>query len=1728
MKSEPSKEQSIGSIGIARALAAIDSVVANASDRYRLVLEAASIPHWFDRAILLRLLDAQPLQDFGDVFEQVVKSPFCELFSSRNGFNVKKQFRAALRYRLRTQNPDHFRRLTSLAIDAFSNDDPIHEVERAYHILWGYPSNVHATLTALIDSQRNQDKVLLQIAIAFRDCATDDATIPSTIAAWAFWVQATTQSMYLSNPECLDLALRGLELAKLGGDPTAISSLSRLAAELYILMGKTAEARPYLEASVSVKTSIGDEAVKSNLLFLSASTEEFESQTSRFPGVRSDLRLFLSRADCEVKVQEEFRQTTVDTVQKLDGYIRRCSAVIHLVGAGPGTIADRESVLKYLKAEQTFLRDFPVLKQKIEDFFELTYTQWEAYIALHHGVPLFVYATPDAESSQAAHLDRLKSVGRYPDTFSTAAELFGKLIGDLREIISALPNQNAVITAKNEVLKQNERFLATSTVELINGKAILRNETATILKTLEEQGASGALLVASAGSGKSCILAQLVDQLTTKLIPHLAIKLDSVRECNNAESLGVELGFTESPVTALYRSAEGQDCVFIVDQLDAISTVSGRKTNTWAAFEELRRQAASCPGMKIVIACRDFDLEQDHRLRPLSDEKSGFKKISVGMLSETNIREALELAGLASFNPTPHQLDILSLPFHLLLFLQGNPQLPFQRVGDLYDYYWDKKRELLRNDFGSDSDWMNIVASLTQYMSDNQATYAPKDILDAWQGTAQHMVSLHVLVDTGRDYRFFHESFFDYAFARNFCRNSVTVLKFLTQAGEDQHLFRRAQVRQILGYRREHRWQEYLRDLRELLSSSAVRFHIQRMVASELRRVVNPTIEEWKIVEPFILDHVLSPTVDNAIRGHEGWFDLLLTAGFWSIWLSSGDEVFINAAIWFLRDSNLHKTRSTEIAGLFAPYAHTGGEWDLRLKHILSWGVAHYSSEMTQIYFDMIRRGCYDEGEKRQTGGDFWGNHFNAVKDNPRFVIDLVRCWLEHVVGKYDDGESWNFLDQAPLNHSDSGCRLLAKAAESEPTYLLEQLLPVLQETILRTEFAVRDILRNRAWPYLHNLTDPHDVNDAILVRVGSCLEKLAKDEPTRFRQFTDSWKTLEHETFSFLMLRAYAANPVEFAAECIEYLCNHKPRLNVGYGSWAGGGHGESAVSRDAIAAVTPYCYDELLRRLEDAVIGYCDAYERETRGRRGFAELLVLRSIDSARRSPRANVRINELECSFPNLPDETPPKNLSSMMSVIGSPIPDDRASLMTDEQWGAAMTKYDGSTDRFRGGPVELSRVLANLARRDRTRFGKLALKLPESVDGIYFSAILDGLGSYGLNLPPDEKEADEKELALFPTELLEQVIHRVHALPGRPCGSSIAHLIERIADRELKKETLDTLAFYATEDIDPETDIWKDKSLNYYGGCPFQHGINTVRGRATMAIRSLLYADPKHWAQFRSTIEKAICDPVISVRACAIETLIPVLNWDQDEAVRLFNVCCEGSEELWGTNPFERFIHFSIVTHFEELRELLLAALASANEEAVKSAATQITLFDLGNDSLTGDAESIRNGNEWQREAACRVYAHNINRAEIGGKCAERIVQFFDDESASVRDQIGQAFWKMDGERLQQLEKTILLYIESRSFESDPEELLHVLVDSRAELPNVIVRAAERIVEIIGDKGSNLQLREASTAHSIATLVVRQYAQTTDPTLKRKCLDLIDQMEQANYMGINDELEKIDR
>ncbi len=1286
-------------------------------------------------------------------------------------------------------------------------------------------------------------------------------------------------------------------------------------------------------------------------------------------------------------------------------------------------------------------------------------------------------------------------------------------------------------TVRESVEKANERYRDTTEAELINDAHIPRDAVQGIVTSLAQDDSRGALVVAPGGFGKSCILAQCLEQLSQRGTPYLCLRMDSFNPCRTAKQLGDQMDLPESPAKVLAAVADSVPSVLVIDQLDAMSLVSGRNPQMWDVFEQVVREAQSYPHIKVLLACRDFDLNHDHRLRSLGSEKSGFTKHVLSLLSPEEVKASLAKAHLGQLTLPEPSIQILKVPFHLLLFLQGDPSRAFATAAELYDRYWDRKRQKLRDFLGRAPRWNEVLDALTERMSERQLLFAPIASVGSWADDAKAMASEHVLIEaTGqRQYRFFHESFFDYAYARRFCETAGDVIKFLESS--EQHLFRRAQVRQILAYRRENDFHQYINDVVAIFSSPKVRFHIKRMVASGFRRLEEPTPEEWEILEPHVLDGDLSRYVSTALRDHVGWFDLLTSLGVFKAWLASGDSRFENAAIWYLESHDLHNTRSAQIARMVAAYAEQEGEWQTRMMRIMSWGQAHKSPEMTAIYLELIKRGAYDDYKSQVIGSDFWGQHHNAEKESPQFVIDVLATWFDRTVNLFDDG-SWNFFDKCVQNKSHSGSLMVCKAASDAPEYFVEHMLPRVRSVVLRTAEAKSGELYDRAWPWLSNIGEPFDINDAVLLSLRKALQHLAVQDPAEMRRHAVTISQEPHRTFAYLLLRAWTENPQQFANECAAYLIADKRRLNIGYSGWSydGQGTGKSAISRMALKAISSCCSTELLASLESAIVGYCGEYEKTKPQRRGSSELLRLRSLDPARISRSTKLRIEELERKFPRLPDAIVSEDKTQLVKQVDSPLSLSIAEKMTDRQWISAMRKYDGTTDSFRGGSIELSRMLRDFVRTDRKRFAALIVRIPNDIDPDYFSAILDGLCSRHTNLGEQEKPADDADVSSLPTALFFEAIERIHALPSRPCGSAIVGCIQKLAGRALPTRLLEIVSFYAIHDPDPIEDIWRrtDDRVDYNSGGPYSHGINCVRGQAAECLGTLLFADEKRLELLRPALMAISADPVISVRTCAINALLPLLNFERDFAVELFLIACNRCDAICATPPFDRFAHFAVRTHYAGLRELLQFALSSNQPEAVENAARRVTLAELSDVDVGNDAAAIRAGDETTRKTAADVYATNIADDEVGDRCAGYLKDFFNDESEAVRQTLSRAFFKLSGPKLLHFNNFIAEYIECRSFENETDRLLHALNESNVELPQVICRAAERILEFIREDGTHIAYRGAMVAREISTLVVRQYEQTKDESIKTRCLDLIDRMERVGYYGIAEELGKLDR
>jgi Domain of unknown function (DUF4062) len=165
-------------------------------------------------------------------------------------------------------------------------------------------------------------------------------------------------------------------------------------------------------------------------IFLSTVSDEFRPS-------RDQLRTDLTRHNVEVKVQEDFKDLGSDTLDKLDVYICSCDAVVHLIGEMTGSQPADVEQHALLRKHPDLPSRLPPLAEALKSRDAISYTQWEAWLALYHGKLLLTAKadgmaprgpkfnpTEASRISEATHLARLETIRRFPGcVFSSPADL---------------------------------------------------------------------------------------------------------------------------------------------------------------------------------------------------------------------------------------------------------------------------------------------------------------------------------------------------------------------------------------------------------------------------------------------------------------------------------------------------------------------------------------------------------------------------------------------------------------------------------------------------------------------------------------------------------------------------------------------------------------------------------------------------------------------------------------------------------------------------------------------------------------------------------------------------------------------------------------------------------------------------------------------------------------------------------------------------------------------------------------------------------------------------------------------------------------------------------------------------------------------------------------------------------------------------------------------------------
>jgi tetratricopeptide (TPR) repeat protein len=246
-------------------------------------------------------------------------------------------------------------------------------------------------------------------------------------------------------------------------------------------------------------------------LFLSAVSGEFKACRQLLTG---DLK----RPLLDVAVQEDFIVSGGSTLEKLDDYIRACDGVIHLVGKATGHAAEEAAVAALLRKYPDFATRLPPLApalSKPQPGF--SYTQWEAYLALYHRRPLFVYRPTDFDSdaprgpgvgldpaevlAQGEHYQRISALGHDRGQFLNEERLSSAVLRDLVEILPRLQPSIAVSPTR----------LRHTAARLVG-----RDEDLARLDTAWKDNKNVVVIRAFGGMGKTSLVATWMAELAMK------------------------------------------------------------------------------------------------------------------------------------------------------------------------------------------------------------------------------------------------------------------------------------------------------------------------------------------------------------------------------------------------------------------------------------------------------------------------------------------------------------------------------------------------------------------------------------------------------------------------------------------------------------------------------------------------------------------------------------------------------------------------------------------------------------------------------------------------------------------------------------------------------------------------------------------------------------------------------------------------------------------------------------------------------------------------------------------------------------------------------------------------------------------------------------------------------------------------------------------------------------
>jgi hypothetical protein len=1186
--------------------------------------------------------------------------------------------------------------------------------------------------------------------------------------------------------------------------------------------------------------------------------------------------------------------------------------------------------------------------------------------------------------------------------------------------------------------------------------------------------------------GKSAVVTDVLVRLTEQGWPAAAVRMDGAdASVQTAKDLGTRIALPDSPAVLLAGVADDAPALLVIDQLDAVSTYNGRMSDAYEAVEDVLAQLVVAPNVKVILVARTVDIDNDRRLSRLVADSSRAVRFPLGVLDLEQVRAVLSADGTDPDSLGPVTLELLRTPLHLSVFSRLSPSAraaSYRTLQELYGHYTEELREEIEQQAAT-LDWKGITGTLCASMSEGETLQAPIALLDGFARQHVKVLESHgVLVRDGEQIGFFHETYFDFLFARSFISTGQNIHDFLVESG--QYLFRRAQTRQILEHLAGTDRERFRTTVARLLGSDRIRPHLHDVIIGVLGQL-DATLPDWQAVEPLAWGQAPVAAKVRGLLARPQWFDAADHDQRWERWLSTQQTV--DAAFSELLAVARH--RPQRVAALVRPYLGATPQWGRRLLGLIEWAL---TPDLVDLAVDLVESGYADEARGPiAVNSDFWSLLYGLADTHPAAAARLVGAYLRrHLVRAVADGSSDPFDSEHLPTHSQFADSVLSRIAKAEPEAYVHEVLPFVIDVATSGSAGRTGAYAGGRWAYRH--VGGRGVDAALLAALDTALRSLAANSPAAAVNAMQQLSPSPVDELRFLVCRVYAV--MNQADEAIDWLLNDERNLRLGWldsARWA---------SRELIEATTPHCSDEMLARLAAVLLGFYPAWERRRqKGQRsawGWSQYELLSAICPSRRSDAVRRRLAEWERKFPG---QVPAPPTPIQGGVVGSPISDHAAVHMTDGQWHRALDKYaQPQPERswpLRGGAHELAGTLGRRAQQEAERFADFAFTLGPDSPAAYLCAIVEAV--------TPQLQADRWE----------QLVLHAHQAVGSTAALTVCRALQS-APQNFTPALLPVLDGYTT-DPDPERD-GRDLDAEGTRTDLLTAGMNATRGQAALTIAALLFHGSQYLHTLTPLVTRLANDPVLAVRVCAAEAALALMNQDPQNALDVAEQLLNHQDaNVYNAPTSQQLLIHALVRAPSRFASHLERALHGP--EGTAEIAGQVWAVAAIQGCLTPGLPSTAQAlSDTARRGAAAVFADNVDHYA-------HLVPLFSDDDPEVRKNSSLGMRQAFGLLPAQADELVRAFLDSKAFPDHLEQLAFALDDHTGPLPAVAIDACERIVRHAGRQLGDLRTHRAADGQHVVSAVLRLYRQSPQPE-RIRCLDIIDRLSLAGAYGLTAALE----